>query len=448
MKKSIMLIVLAVLIVHVFLLSGLRFTAWPEMLSYPYLRNNGYLLYKDMIHPYPPVLTMALSIIYKLFGYKLIVLKVFTWLMILANDVLIFLIAKKLTKSFKFSVLSLMFYILVQPFLEGNQLWFDLAIVPFILLGLLFLLNKKYFLSGLSLGVAILTKQTTGLFLIVWGIFLLIKERKLKPVISLVLGPIILFVVLLTRLITEGAVTGFFKWTLIYPFTWWSKFPGYVQMVLTKREIAIFGLLFVPLVLLMFKLKRELFKDSTSILSTLCVFVSSVLVYPRFSFFHFQIELAFISIIFGLTLSMFKQGKFFYFLCALYLILVTIFVVRPGLRDWGKETRFWGNEEEKMAEVIKDKTKTGDLIYLLGPQSGLYVLAGRLPPKPWTDNYVWYLEIPGVQDGIIKGWEVNKPKIVFTNNIQEGNWYDLGTYRPQKIVDWIRDEKIEVSILK
>ena len=401
-----------------------------------------------MIHPYPPVLTMALSIIYKLFGYKLIVLKVFTWLMILANDVLIFLIAKKLTKSFKFSVLSLMFYILVQPFLEGNQLWFDLAIVPFILLGLLFLLNKKYFLSGLSLGVAILTKQTTGLFLIVWGIFLLIKERKLKPVISLVLGPIILFVVLLTRLITEGAVTGFFKWTLIYPFTWWSKFPGYVQMVLTKREIAIFGLLFVPLVLLMFKLKRELFKDSTSILSTLCVFVSSVLVYPRFSFFHFQIELAFISIIFGLTLSMFKQGKFFYFLCALYLILVTIFVVRPGLRDWGKETRFWGNEEEKMAEVIKDKTKTGDLIYLLGPQSGLYVLAGRLPPKPWTDNYVWYLEIPGVQDGIIKGWEVNKPKIVFTNNIQEGNWYDLGTYRPQKIVDWIRDEKIEVSILK
>ena len=128
MKKSIVLIVLAALIVHVFLLSGLRFTAWPEMLSYPYLRNNGYLLYKDMIHPYPPILTMVLSIVYKLFGYKLIVLKIFTWLIILVNDILIFLVAKKITKSVKYSVLSLISYILLQPFLEGNQLWFDLAV--------------------------------------------------------------------------------------------------------------------------------------------------------------------------------------------------------------------------------------------------------------------------------------------------------------------------------
>jgi hypothetical protein len=57
------------------------------------------------------------------------------------------------------------------------------------------------------------------------------------------------------------------------------------------------------------------------------------------------------------------------------------------------------------------------------------------------------LEIPGVQEEIIKRWENNKPKIVFTNNVAEGNWYDLGTYRPQKIVDWIKKEKIdEISL--
>ena len=441
MKKSIILIVLAALVVHVFLLSGLRFTAWPEMLSYPYLRNNGYLLYKDMIHPYPPILTMALSIVYKLFGYKLIVLKVFTWLTILANDILIFLVAKKLTKKNIFALISLSLYVVTQPFLEGNQLWFDLAIVPPVLLGMLFLLNKKYFLSGLSLGVAILIKQTAGLFLILWGLFILIKEKKLAPVINLIIGSVILFAILLIRLLTEGAVSGFFNWTLIYPFTWWSKFPGYVQMVLTRREIIILVLLFIPVILLLLKLRRNFLEDKDLVLLVSSILVSSILVYPRFSFFHFQLSIALAAISYGIFLSKFK---FPYILHTTYYILLFVLVCLPVLKsDWGKETRFWGKEEEKTAEIIKKNTKPSDLVYLLGPHSGLYVLSNRLPPKPWADNYIWYLEVPGVQEEIIKRWEGNISKIVFTNNVQEGNWYDLGTYRPQKIVDWIKKEKIE-----
>lgn len=133
--KRVYLFLLILLGIHIFLLFNLKFTAWPEMLSYPY----------------PPVLTFVLSIIYKLFGYRLIVIKVFTWLIILANDILIFKIVNKVVNSEQWSVISVLFYALIQPFLEGNQLWFDLAIVPSVLLGLLFFLNKKYFLSGVSL---------------------------------------------------------------------------------------------------------------------------------------------------------------------------------------------------------------------------------------------------------------------------------------------------------
>lgn len=437
MKKTYLLIII-LLGIHLFLLFNLKFTAWPEMLLYPYLRNNGYLLYKDMIHPYPPVLTMALSIVYKFFGYKLMALKIFTWLMILANDILIFLISKKLTKKDFFALASLFLYVIIQPFLEGNQLWFDLAIVPTILLSTYCILQKKYFWSGLFLGVAILTKQTAGLYLVFGILYIVFREKNYKKVLEFGIGPIILFIILLIRLVTEGAVMGFFNWTLIYPFTWWSKFPGYVQMALTGRQWLVMVLLSLPAIILL--LRRTNF-----FLIAYCL-LALVLVYPRFSFFHLQLFIAFSAILYGVFIS---RYKFSYILHTTYYVLLIYFVCLPVLKtDRGKETRFWGKEEIKTAKIIANNTQPNDLIYLLGPQSGLYVLSGKLPPKPWTDNYVWYLEIPGIQEEIIKRWETNKPKMVFMNNVQDGNWYDLGTYRPQKIVDWIRNEKIQTSILK
>ncbi len=444
--KKVYLLLLVLLGIHLFLLVNLKFTAWPEMLSYPYLRNNGYLLYKDMVHPYPPVLTMALSIIYKLFGYRLIVVKVFTWLIVLANDVLIFLIVKKMVNSERWAVISVLFYVLIQPFLEGNQLWFDLAIVPAILLSTYYILQKKYFWSGLFLGVAILTKQTAGLYLVFGILYIAFKEKNFKKLLEFIIGPIILFLILLLRLITEEAVSGFFNWVLIYPFVWWSKFPGYVQMVLTRREIAILTLLVIPVTLLIFKLKNNLFKDKNLVILISSILVSSILVYPRFSFFHLQLSIAFCAILYGVFLS---KLKFSYILHTTYCILLFVLICLPVLKtDWKKETRFWGKEDLAVAKMITEATNPEDKIYLSGLHSGLYVLVERLPPKPWVDNYGWYLEIPDVQDEVIQKWSENKPKIVFTNTPQEGNWYDLGTYRPQKIVDWIKDENIQISVLK
>lgn len=415
------------------------------MFSYPYLRNNGYLLYKDMIHPYPPVLTMVLSIVYKLFGYKLIALKVFTWLIILANDILIFLIARKLTKKNTFALLALLLYVFTQPFLEGNQLWFDLAIVPTILLSTYYILQKKYFWSGLALGVAILTKQTVALYLVFGILYIAYKEKSFKKLLEFLIGPVVLFFILVLRLITEGALTGFFHWTLIYPLIWFSRFPGYVQMALSHNQIMILVLLVIPVLSLLFKLRSSFFRDKNLLPIAYCLVASCILVYPRFSFFHFQLGIAFCAILYGVFLSKFK---FSYTLHTTYYVLLFVLICLPVLKtDWGKQARFWGKEEEKTAEAIREKTKVNDLVYLLGPQSGLYVLSGRLPPKLWADNYVWYLEIPGIQEEVIKGWETNKPKVVFANSIEDGNWYDLGTYRPKKIVDWIKKEKISQLML-
>ncbi len=435
MKKYYFLLI-ALLSIHLLLLVNLRFTAWPEMLSYPYLRNNGYLLYKDMIHPYPPVLTMALSLVYKLFGYKLIVLKIFTWLIILANDVLIYLIVKKLTKRNIFAILSLIFYITTQPFLEGNQLWFDLAIVPFILLGTYFLVQPLHKASaaaaGLFFAVAALTKQTAGLFLVFTFLYLVFHKSKIINLVSFLVGPIILFSVLVFRLITENALVDFFNWTLMYPFTRFGKFPGYVQMALSKHQLLILVLLVIPVLLVLLKLGKKYLKDKGLLLVTCYLLLSFVLVYPRFSLFHLQTGLAFVAIVFAVVASKIKTN---YFLYIIYFVPFTYLIVLPVIKsEWRKETRFWSNDEIKLANIIKDSIGTGDLIYLQDLHSGFYVLADKLPPKPWADNFGWYLEVPGLQEQIIKGWETNKPGYIVIK---------MGTYRPKEITDWINNNYIK-----
>lgn len=437
--KKIYLILIALLGLHLFLLANLRFTAWPEMLSYPYLRNHGYLLYKDMIHPYPPILTIALSIIYKLFGYKLIVLKLFTWLTVLTNDILIFLVVRKLTGRSLLAVVGLLFYVLIQSFLEGNMLWFDLAIVPSILLATYCLLHKKYFWSGVFFGIAALTKQTAALFLILTSLFIILKNKNLKSLYYFLIGPVILVLALVVRLLTEGAVGGFLNWTLIYPFRYWSHFPGYVQMALTGRQWLVMILLSLPAIFLAIQ-KKYLLVISYYLLAL-------ILVYPRFSFFHFQLGIALAAVLSVLALAKVKSRFLISGLVAGYLVLAIVLAGQVIKRDWGKEARFWGSEDITAAGIIRNTTWPDEPVLMLGPHSGLYILADRLPPKPWVDNYVWYLEVPGVQEEIISRWTQNKPAAVFTRAVEPGNWYDLGTYRPQKIVEWLKEEKInEISL--
>jgi len=113
--KKIYLILFALLGLHLLLLFNLQFTAWPEILSYAYLKNSGFSLYGGMVHPYPPLLTLTLSYLYKIFGYGIPVERAFYYLMLLINDVSVFLIAKKITGNKLAALASVSVYILTQP---------------------------------------------------------------------------------------------------------------------------------------------------------------------------------------------------------------------------------------------------------------------------------------------------------------------------------------------
>src|SRR3989344_1901426 len=79
----------AILLVHLLLLINTKFTLWPEMVVYPYLLNNGFILYRDIINPYPPLFTGFLTIFARIFGYSPLFYQILTWVVILLIDLLI-----------------------------------------------------------------------------------------------------------------------------------------------------------------------------------------------------------------------------------------------------------------------------------------------------------------------------------------------------------------------
>ncbi|KKQ97003.1 MAG: hypothetical protein UT24_C0055G0007 [Candidatus Woesebacteria bacterium GW2011_GWB1_39_12] len=142
-------------------------------------------------------------------------MQAFAWILFLTNDILIFLIVRKITKNRLFAYLSLMFYVSTQPFLEGNMLWFDNVLVTPILMGTYLLINKRMFWSGVIFGLAALTKQTAGLFIVISSLWLVISKRNFKNVVYFLTGPVMLGLVLGVRLISEGQFMDFINWTLI-----------------------------------------------------------------------------------------------------------------------------------------------------------------------------------------------------------------------------------------
>ena len=397
-----------------------------------------------MIHPYPPLLTMGLSWTYTLFGYNLWILKSVAWVVILVSDILVFIIARSITRRDAPAFFVTAAYVFLQPFLDGNMLWFDIAIVLPILLGTLFLLRHNLFLAGLFFAAAALTKQTAGLYLLFTILYLLlIKKTSFNQLKYLFYGPLILGIPLLIRLLQEGALVDFLNWTIIYPLTQFGKFPGYVHMEVSPGQAFISIFLLVPLLIIIIK-NKEILKDSVFQVLFPFLVIALIIIYPRFSFFHFQTALVFLVILYGLLFNQMKIKRFKLLLITSYLLLIFFAIHRPLLSsEWGRETRFYAKEDLELAQTIQSKVPQSEKVFLLGLHSGLYVMAGRVPPKRWTDNFGWYLEIPGVQEEIIARWENSSaggpPHFIFWRTPSPGNWFDLGTYQPQKIVRWIEE---------
>ena len=394
-----------ILIFHLYLLVNTGFTAWPEMFSYPYLFDKGFMLYKDIAHVYQPLLTLTLFWIFKLFGYKLFVLKFFTWGIILINDLLIY----KILKGRKIALVVVLTYAVMQVFLEGNMLWFDLATTPLILLLLYACLNTNYLLMGLFLALSVFVKQQTAL-LIIPVIFVLIKNK--GSWIKVFWGGMIPTLPILIWIYATGAFKDYIFWGLTFPTRWLPTFSSYPAWP-TNNQWIILILLAVPLLKTNWSLR---------------LFFLSLLTaaFPRFSYFHLQPILVIYAIVLG-NLLIHKHLR-------IWLLFLSVGTTALLIKPQYFKDRFY---DVKLANEISGIVKPNQKVFLLGPHSLLYVLADRLPPKPWIDNYVWHFEIPGIQQMQIDAWEKDPPVYILRTPPNVGEWDALGTYQPKDILRYM-----------
>lgn len=409
------------------------------MLSYPYLLNHDFTLYKDQVLPYQPLLILILSKIYAIFGYDIFVLKIFTWVIILINDLLIFLISRKIINHKILNFAPLLFYVTTQPFFGGNMLWFDLATVPFIL-GAIYMLiskNKKYLYAGVLLGLAALIKQQMLVLPAVLIIYLIIRKNFYR-LTKLFIGFLIPWMLILLWVISQGILNDYIFWTFTVPFFWYPRFPGYANWP-TNFQILQTVILFSSVVLLIKNLRK--WSETTWVLFLIftALFITA---FPRFDYFRMQPTLAIFPILFATYLKQ-KLYPAILILAALLFLLISWNNI-----SFGSQVRFYDQSDLNLSEKMKKFLEKDDKVYLLGVQSGQYVFTKSLPLKPWVDNYIWYMEIPGIQDKVINSLNREKPEYIFWQPPLPGQWYEIGTYQPRKVTSYIKEKYKKVSVVE
>lgn len=430
MNKYRKVILVAVLVIHLFLLSKLKFTAWPEMLLWPFLMIKGWLPYRDIAIAHTPLMLSILAIFYKFAGVGVLQLKVFTWILILATDLLLYFIVQKLWTLNK-AIIALLIFVVLQIFFNGNGLWFDLFVSIFALAAFYFSERKKYFWTGIFWALAFISKQTAIWFLLPIGFSIFIKQKgKNKNLRSFIIGSSVIIGLFLLALAIFHILSDFYVWAIKFGLFVLPRAVGQIQLPDIKSLIvsAFPFLVFIPLIW------RSKTKSITLFFWALA---GSLGAYPRFEFFHFQPGLAYLAIATMLVFSETEKYNLFKYFIAFYLFGNLYLFANFFIRNYEEGVRFYEQDVQDVVSYVKSNTIPNDKIFILNWWDNIYALSDRLPAvDPWVPQLSWYMDIPGIQEKMTSDLSVSKPKLIIFNNYTGTG---LSAYVPTKVYNYVTE---------
>lgn len=387
---------------------GINFTAWPEMLAWPYLILNGWLPYKDIAIAHNPLLIAVLALFYKMFGVGILQLKLFTWILIFLNSFLTYFVTNKFWNKNK-AILASILYLLLCIIYEGNGLWFDLALVPFALLLYYLVKTQKYVLAGIVFALGFFTKQTFIYFLIP----LLLSEIKDKKTLltrseKFLKGSVVIGILFLLIMFVFGIADDFYLWAIKFGIFYLPGAEG--QVLIPTLKQLIFSI--APFLVLFFNF---------TLLPWILAGIAGI--YPRFELFHFQPALPFLAI--AVSNIIFSKQKIL--IKSIIVVFIFAFLFLGLKRQIGTNTRFLEPEVIKITDEI-NKVGAKD-IYIINYWDNIYALTGTVPAtKPLIPYIPWYLNYQNNKELIINDLKLKMPKVLVVNERNKLNWVELTNF--------------------
>lgn len=452
------ILVISALGIHLWYLLHTTFVDWPEMILFPWFLTKDLLYYRDIAIAYAPGINYLLHGAYLLLGYSVASERIIAYICILFTDVLVYLSARKLTRSHWAGGMALFFFVLWQPVYSGNTIWYETVIAPIYLLGYLIILEyckkpsfRKIVLIGVMLAAATLIKQTAVWAVAAVCLFILIGQRNRQE--SLLHAIVIGFIVAGVNLFAWGyfGLLGAGKeyWFWVFQsLTHFSQGSSLYALAPPRSDITLIIPSFVALgVLVIFNRTKSTW---LLILLTVVLFFAGL---PRWSLHRFQPVLAFLAISFG-QMSCLLTSKNKRIVAASFLALFIIaagswrsFRVFITLRD-PMQPQFFGETYKQILSYTREQAP-GD-VFVLGNYYHLYFGLDQRPAVlPWVPLFPVNAQMPGMQAKLIASIEASKvPYILFVPFHPDSGYYD--GYMPEELFLYVRSkyEKIGAAPIR
>lgn len=428
-------------------------TSWPEMLVYPYLLNNGFTIYKDLNIPYTPIFIWFMQLIENVFGHSPLVTVGLVIALSFSTACIIFLVSNRIWKTKKLAgVCSVFYYLLWFFYFEGNGLWYEMFITPFLIGGFYFIYNYLFIKSHVRyiifaaflFSICFLSKQSAiwiTLVSLAWMVLVKFKNIKIlvRDVCFFMLAFFFPIVVTFLAAFFWGYLSNYWDWAykfvfLVYPFTpGYRDFPSFV----TNGKLLITLFVLVPFV---YFYRSDYKKVWFGIMFIFATFMFAV---PRWGLFHLQPLLAMLSIMAAPVLEDIWRSKvrFYKLILILFLTISIIICARQINRFFEKPIRFYEPDKYELNQKIKQAGYTN--FFIFNSYDQLYVLSSNIQPvKPYIQNFAAFLEIEGMQKQLIEGIEQTKPRYILHTPYSGRGGYGPGDYRPSLVGDYIESHYI------
>lgn len=408
-KRIIYFILGIILLTHTFILTKLIYFPYPEFFIYPYLTNHNLKPYSQIIDQHFPGL-MFFSINLNNLGMNTpIAARVWSIAIVLIIHIMIFLIGRWLFKNDKKALLANILFLIWNPFFEGWVFWID-SFLPLILLPSFYAFYKrKFFITGLLLGLGIVFKQTIIPLSFFILLYLFLSTKNFKFCLKFLIGLLIPISLMLIYIINLGVLSDFWYWTVTFNLTTYAKFgtklppsSGYILRILLVYGFAFLGFLNK--------------KKGITIPLFIYIIGSMIGAFERADFVHLQPSLPFIVLATVYSFeysSRFKTlGKWSTRIVYLVISIWWLNIFYKG--HLGDRIISFDSDTKNLSTKIKEYTNPGEKIFILGSEPHLYQMTNTLPAgNIFVLQFPWFFKI--AENRILQGIIMDKPNIIVSD---------------------------------